>query len=769
MNDIRKWVRKMRRIILLGFLAAGLSALWGGRASAVQQSAEPKIVDAEPVIYLDGMDRISVKGEGIQSVSYSSSAKKVARVDRKGKVTPVKKGTAVIRAKVSYKEDGRTMEKVLSYQLRILGKSTEYFKYDKYKVNITGLTSKGKKLKEVHIPGYIGKSKVSGVHADAFRNNKAMEKVYTPDNLVYLDYFDWEEDYDKSENFIGCTMLRELHLGKNLREVGYQSDHSALEKITVDERNKYFQVRDNVLFSKKNTLELYPGGRKDVSYQIPEGIKKVEWHAFSGAKNLKHIAFSKGIEDISLAFDNSGLVEVTIPESVKDYGGAFSGCKELEKAVIESKGNGKWPEENAFRDCIKLKTVVIPGKMDGSNFSGCQSLERFTLSSKVKDIISKDDVLFSEDGKTLLLYPAGRKGKRYALPAGIGEIGKSAFEGVQHLEEVVMNPEVISIGRNAFLNARIAKVALNQRLQKIGDEAFAHTDLIHGSLPDSVSSIGDALFADCKKLQSVRLSENIEEISANAFIRCTSLKAVRIPKKVRKIEYGEYLFTDGCKSLSAFTVDRDNQHFTAVGGVLYSKSKKTLYAYPLGKKSKKFSVPRSVKKIAGYAFEGQAYLQEVSMNQVSTLGNHAFGNSALRKVAFSKKLKSLPLFAFAHCRKLKKVAIPDTIRSVADGAFKGCTSLKIVVAGKRADLKEFVFEDCKNLRQVTFRRKIKNSNDVDAYARNETYKNAGSSNYRKLVVKVPGCSKKYRKMAKRQLYGPGCLDKKAKLVFGKVK
>ena len=115
-----------------------------------------------------------------------------------------------------------------------------------------------------------------------------------------------------------------------------------------------------------------------------------------------------------------------------------------------------------------------------------------------------------------MTYFLARMGRHccYTLPAGIGEIGKSAFEGVQHLEEVVMNPEVISIGRNAFLNARIAKVALNQRLQKIGDEAFAHTDLIHGSLPDSVSSIGDALFADCKKLQSVRLSENIEEISA---------------------------------------------------------------------------------------------------------------------------------------------------------------------------------------------------------------------------------------------------------------
>jgi len=333
----------------------------------------------------------------------------------------------------------------------------------------------------------------------------------------------------------------------------------------------------------------------------------------------------------------------------------------------------------------------------------------------------------------------------------------------------VMNPELISIGNDAFLNGKLTKVVLNQGLKKIGMEAFAGTAIIHVSLPDSVSSIDDAVFADCKNLQSVKLSENIEEIPANALLRCPSLKTLHIPGKVRKIETGEHLFTDGCKSLSAFTVDRNNQYLTAADGVLFSKSKMTLYAYPPGKKGKKFTIPKSVRKIAGYAFADQAYLQELSMNRVAELGDCVFENCALRKVTFSKKLKSMPLFAFRHCKKLKKVVISDNVRGIDCGAFQGCTSLKSVVVGKRADLGESVFEDCKNLRQVTYRRKVKKPHDVGDFATNETYRNAGSRNYRKLVVKVPNCSKKYKKMVKRQLHGKGWLNKKAKVVFGQGK
>ena len=178
----------IKKGVLLSALALSVFCLFqarGGKNDIAKKSAMtnngPAIINNEPVVYLDNTDQISVQGEGIQSVAYSSSNQKVARINQKGKITPKKKGTTTIRAKVAYQAEGQNREASLSYTLKVLGKSKEYFIYlnndPKYffgESEIIGLTEAGKKLKDVYIPErYLGK-KVKLIHRYAFADGSRM-------------------------------------------------------------------------------------------------------------------------------------------------------------------------------------------------------------------------------------------------------------------------------------------------------------------------------------------------------------------------------------------------------------------------------------------------------------------------------------------------------------------------------------------------------------------------------------------------------------------
>lgn len=768
---MKKTGRTWRRgAYIAGLAAAGIFLMSGQKADA---ATEPEIVGQEAVIYMDGMDKISVEGQGIQSISYSSSKKKVAKIDDNGKIIPKKKGKTKIQAKVTYRLAGQNNTKLLSYDLRVMAKSTEYFKYNGKKKKyskIVGLTKKGKKLKKVYIPGYCKGQKVLYVDRDAFRNDVALEKLYTSDNLIYLDYFEWSDGYEPEENFSGCKNLKELYLGKNIYGVGYQSKNTSLEKITVDSRNSKFLVRDNVLFTKYGKLVYYPGGRNDKEYKIPQGVTSVERFAFSGVKKLQKIQLPEGIEEISQAFHESGLTEVTIPESVESFYGAFLNCNALEKVVVKTKFSG----ESAFEGCRKLKTVVLSGTISGSSFGGCYSLENIQLSPQATDVILKEGVLFSKDGKKLFVYPPGKRANSYVLPAGTQEIGENAFVSAQFLSELITNKELTVIGEHAFDRANITRMILNEGVKKIEDCAFENLKVTEMNLPDSVVTLGWGAFYKCKMLQSVKLSQNMEQIPGGIFIGCSALEKIHIPAKVKKID-GEpftssFSFTEGCKSLKAYTVDKGNKNFTAVNGVLFDKSKKILYSYPAKKKGKKFVLPKSVIRIRGNAFRDNYYLQEISMrDKVRFCEENVFQNArSLKKVRLSKNLKEIGMCAFEGCKKLRKITIPDSVRTLGFSAFQGCTRLEEVTIGKKLEyLQSYTFKNCKNLKKLVFRGKRRALYYSGAlHFDNDTFVKTGSNHYKKLVVKIQSSKKQERNQIKIQFYQAG-LNKKSKILFGK--
>jgi hypothetical protein len=152
------------------------------------------------------------------------------------------------------------------------------------------------------------------------------------------------------------------------------------------------------------------------------------------------------------------------------------------------------------------------------------------------------------DGKGILITGYTGGGGRVVVPEKIEdipvmEIGSEVFAG-----------ETTTIGLNSLFGggglgnmniqskvnekAGITELVLPNTVKKIGYAAFAHTAITKFEMPDSVIEIDGNIFRGCNQLAEVHLSDNIEEIRES--IGGTSLKKINLPKNLKWI--GEYAF-----------------------------------------------------------------------------------------------------------------------------------------------------------------------------------------------------------------------------------
>ena len=116
----------------------------------------------------------------------------------------------------------------------------------------------------------------------------------------------------------------------------------------------------------------------------------------------------------------------------------------------------------------------------------------------------------------------------------------------------------------------------------------------------AISGIGNFNEKNLKIPQKSPSGDTVVEINSNAFENCTTLESITIPNTVKKI--GTEAFR-GCSSLIYIDVDINNDDFTSIGGVLFSKDKSRLIYYPPKKIGEKYYLNPNVKTIDNYAFE----------------------------------------------------------------------------------------------------------------------------------------------------------------------
>ena len=218
-------------------------------------------------------------------------------------------------------------------------------------------------------------------------------------------------------------------------------------------------------------------------------------------------------------------------------------------------------------------------------------------------------------------------------------------------------------------------------------------DLTSVTLPNSVRNISDYSFYGCSSLESIvandkifarlpmsysgsyTIPEGIQTIAGNAFQKCANLESVTIPKSVTSM--GERPFP-ACYSLTAIEVAAGNTVYVAVKGVLFSKDKKMLVAFP-GGKTGSYNVPSGVEVIGNAAFIS-SNLETVNLpNSVQTIEEDAFFSCyKLTRVNIPNGVTSIGRYAFAHSNKLPEIVIGSGVKSIGAYAFYTCSALKSI-------------------------------------------------------------------------------------------
>ncbi len=214
-----------------------------------------------------------------------------------------------------------------------------------------------------------------------------------------------------------------------------------------------------------------------------------------------------------------------------------------------------------------------------------------------------------------------------------------------------------------------------------------------------VTVIGEQAFQICQNLSSITLPSSLRTIEREAFWG-TTITSLTIPASVDDIQASALV---GTRRITALSVASDNPSYEVQNGIIYSEDLSTLVAYPVANNTETFTIPESVTRIAGGAFEGNLGLLELTpSSNLSSIGPRSFAFTRLAQVALPDSLLTLESEAYLSCSNLETVSFGANLSSIGSQAFQDCPLLSsLQIPDSVSTIGPSAFEDCRALSSVT--------------------------------------------------------------------
>ena len=268
-----------------------------------------------------------------------------------------------------------------------------------------------------------------------------------------------------------CSSLQTISLSTTLHTVGdYALCGTALTSVTVPYS---VNVMGNGVFWDCDSL---------VSAEIYGSLTYLPADTFHYCSALERVSLTEGMQEIGEnAFEDSGLVSITLPETIKKIDtAAFMGCQNLARVFIPYETTSI--RNNAFYNCSSLRTV----------YWGRNSKLEMGTGNGNEDLLNAENhyfgfynVYFSEnsDGTYALnaAYPDSRT--EFVIPDtapngnSITVISNSCFRDNQNLQSITIPLSITSIEANAFYGC----TALQTVIYEGTEESWNQITIVEGN------------------------------------------------------------------------------------------------------------------------------------------------------------------------------------------------------------------------------------------------------------------------------------------------
>ncbi len=569
-------------------------------------------------------------------------------------------------AKVTYKSDGMYYigykgteeiiipEKVtynsIEYSVTSIGECAFYECKSLTSITIpNSVTSIGERafIRCSSLPSIIIPNSVTSIGDDAFYSCSSLTSITIPSSVTLIGMSAFEETPWLENQPDGC-----VYINNSL----YVYKGEMPENTHIDVKNGTTQICGLAFYGRSSLA----------SITIPNSVTSIEEMTFAECSSLTSIIIPNSvtsIESYAFAFSSS-LSSITMPSSITAISGdAFEGtawfnnqpdgCVYINNNILYAY-KGEMPEnthidvnegttmicEVAFHGCSSLTSISIPNSVTSIGegaFAYCTSLTSITIPNSVTSIES--DAFYSCSSLSSI-----------TIPNSITSIGEYAFQSCTSLASITIPNSVTSIGSDAFRScSSLTSITIPNSVTSIGGSAFnGCTSLTSITIPNSVTSIQNWTFSSCSSLSSITIPNSITSIGECAFNGCTSLTSLTIPNSVTYI--GDRAFED-CTSLTSITMSNS-----------VNSIKNSTFSYY--KSHPSITIPNSVTIVGGAVF---------------------YNCSSLKSVVLSENITSLPNFYdqetkkyygfFDNCIALASITIPNSVTSIEEKAFSGCSSL----------------------------------------------------------------------------------------------
>ena len=534
---------------------------------------------------------------------------------------------------------------------------------------------------------------VSSIGNFSFSNCTNLDSVNIPKTVVLIG----------TNSFFGC---------ESFATINYAGSRTLKKEIDIRDESDSFA---NVEWSYGETLVLDEGecGNGVIYTLTDDGILLIQKESADGTGEMTDYTLGR-----SPWYSNrNSITSIVIEDGVTTIGTyAFSNCKNAQSVTIPR--TLSVIHERAFYSCNSMTEAIFGNtelaweQVDNQDGTGILEDCSWTYGDHII-IQSTWSYTFYDDGLLEVSYPSQgilsnipfEKGDIYKIEIeeGTGSIGKQAFSdcanlryvtipdsvssfgdyafyGCISLKSVTIPDSVTNLGKNTFNNCTsLEEVTIGNRVTSIGEKVFYNCDSLTSIIiPDSVTSIGESAFNGCNNLTDLILGNSITDIGMYAFSGCQTLTNVTIPETV--INIGSWAFL-GCQSLVSITI------------------------------------PRNVTSIRYTAFNNCSSLTQIDVEsdntEYSSLNGVLFNKDKTRLITYPNgktethytipdSVVSIGERAFYGCSNLISVTIGNSVTSIGDSAFFQCSNLSSVIIGDSVtSIEAYAFQECKSLTSIT--------------------------------------------------------------------